>query len=196
MAICKKFISLILILLLPYCCAEDFPDFKQANPQWANYIYSSHNDSSQTIKNTGCALAALANIIYYWFDKTITPIDLAELSMKKFYSCNYSGGTSSYFFHALAQEYPFSNFLSTSNIDYAIQCIEEGGLVIVSLNGGVWVPSFTQGHHTCCIYNYSEEDGFRMSDPAAPEGIMSQIYGHASYDKLKEYASWFYCYWN
>lgn len=190
----KKLIIFILVALTLVCFAEP-PDFKQDDPLWADYIYSSYNNSKQTIKNNGCSLAAAADMIAYWFDENITPVDIAELSMKKFKSCAYEGGTSAYFYAALARYYPFSRYQETKYVDNAIKCLNDGGIVLVSFTSGIWMHGLSKGAHCCCAYSYSKEDGFRMHDPVAPAGLMSRIYGHVSYEKMARCAYKFYCYW-
>lgn len=199
----KRFtIIFILIVYLAFACVnsdsslKSIPDFKQDDIQWADIIYSSHGDKAQTIKKNGCALCAAANLIAYWFDDSITPIDMAKLSIQ-LGTCSYNGGTYSRFFSELAQQYPFIKYQNTTDIDIAIQCLDEGGLVIVSFIGGVWVESQQRGKaaHACLIYSYSEEDGFRLHDSNWPAGIMSIIIGHSTYEKVKAAARMYHCYW-
>lgn len=187
------FLFLLLFLFGTGLC--EIPDYKQDDPRWASFIYSSHGDPGQTVKLTGCALCAAADMVAYWFDPGVTPLEMAKLSMR-LGTCAFTGGTSKQFWYELAKQYPFSAFQETTYIDTAIRCLNDGGLVIVSFVGGVWVDPTNRGKaHACLIYSYDDMDGFRLHDSSWPEGVMSRIIGHAAYEKVKVAARAYYCYW-
>lgn len=169
------------------------PDFKQTDPRWRDMVYSSHGDTSQLLKDHGCGVCAVADMIAYWFDDSITPVEIAELSMR-IGTCGYNSGTSRLFYNAITEHYPFSRFVETSHIDTAIECLESGGLVIVSFKSGVWNPNKSK-RHSCLLYSYSKYDGFRLNDPGWPDGLMSKIIGHGSYEEVAEHAERYWCYW-
>lgn len=187
---------LIILTLFTFIAFAEPPDYKQSDQRWADYPYTICDDPEQTIGNGGCGLAAMCDIIACWFDPDITPIDLAELSMHEFGTCSDDGATYTTFFVKMAEEYPFSAFKETHALNDAIQCLEEGGLVIVIFSGGRWEIPGETSTHACCLYSYSEDDDFRVHDPAWPEGIMSTIMGHVHYDDMAEHAKTFYCYWH
>lgn len=193
----KKFLCFMLILALSMATsvAEIPPDYKQSDKRWADYPYTICNNSNQTIGNCGCGIVAMCDIIACWYDPEITPIELAELSMHKFNTCAATGGTYPSFFSKIAQEYPFSDFKESDDIQFAIQCLEEGGLVIVLFEGGYWSIPGEDSMHACCLYSYSVEDEFRVLDPAWADEVLSMIMGHVFYEDMIEYGKYFYCYW-
>lgn len=192
----KKFLLFIAALMLLWLCFAEqicLPDYKQTDPRWRDMVYSSHGDTSQLLKDHGCGVCAVADMIAYWFDDSITPVEIAELSMR-IGTCGYNSGTLRYFYNAITEHYQFSRFVETSCIETAIECLESGGLVIVSFKSGVWDPNESK-RHSCLLYSYSEEDGFRLNDPGWPDGLMSVIMGHGTYESIEKNAERFWCYW-
>lgn len=188
----KKLIALFLCLisLLP-CYALDiksseFPDFKQYDEQWANYMYSSYNNEAQTIENFGCSLCAMCDIIVYWFDSTVTPIDLAKLSIHKYKSCAYEGGTTSYFNYAIATDYNFSRVIYTQYLDRVVDCLNSGGLVIATY----YIKS-ARALHDVCVYKVNASGTFFFAHNPSSSKNFYQI----SRNWLERYGVEYFCYW-
>ena len=114
-------------------------NFKQYDSRWGSVTYTQNNtyNKSQTIKNSGCGPTAMADIINYWFDKSVTPKEMAALSVANGYRTK-SSGTSWNFYQFIAKRYPFSKFIQTSSFATMQNCLAAGGLVVVSFKKSKW----------------------------------------------------------
>ena len=144
------------------------PNFKQYDSRWANKMYSSHNDKKQTMKSSACGPTAMAAIVAQWWDKSITPYDLAVMSMN-WGTRTYDSGTSSAFFRKIHEKYG-GVYKTSYSTDYAKNWLLDGGYVVVCFGPGTkgkaGYQKFTRGGHYCCLWAY--EDGkFRVNDPAS-----------------------------
>ncbi|MBR4635772.1 MAG: peptidoglycan-binding protein, partial [Clostridia bacterium] len=90
-------------------------DYKQYDSKWAKVMYSNHSDTKQTIKSSGCGPTAMADIVATMVDSHVTPVTLAELSLK--WGCRtYSDGTAWSFFPKIADYYGFSKYVKSSTL--------------------------------------------------------------------------------
>ena len=146
------------------------PNFKQGDSRWGKKMYSSHNDKNQTMASSGCGPTSMADIVAQWWNPSVTPYDLAVKSMDEWHTRTYNSGTTSTFFRKCAEYYKAKKYSTTSNIDSAIKCLNEGGYVIVCFGPGTKGKSsyqkWTRGGHYCCIWRW---DGtyFHINDPAS-----------------------------
>ena len=170
------------------------PDYKQSDSRWADVVYSNCADPSQTIRNTGCGICAAADMIAFWFDPEVTPVEMGALSVR-LDTVSDRGGTYDRFFDLIADCYPFTACESTSDIARVIICLNEGGLVIAKFSSGVWNPDHSR-RHACLLYSYDIDDGFRLHDPGWPPGLMSAIIGHGSYEAVRDSVERFWLYWH
>ena len=78
----KKFIARTLVLAsmligmhvnVVMASIEQPISFLQYDTQWGDIPYTSCSNSRQTIRNSGCGPTAMAMVIHYYADKTITP---------------------------------------------------------------------------------------------------------------------------
>lgn len=183
------FLVLLLFLFGTGLC--EIPDFKQGDPRWVGIMYSNHGDPEQTIKKGGCGLCAIANVIAYWFDPAITPVEIAALSVRTGH-CTDKGGTYITFNEDITQYYPL-RVIKSADIADAIKCLESGGLVVAVMSGGVWNQKPTT-RHAVTIYAHVDGDIY-LHDPAWLDPFMSQIIGHTTVEKMASSAEWYYCYW-
>lgn len=136
-------------------------DFKQYDSKWAKKMYSSINDSDQTMKTSGCGPTAAADVIATLKDADITPWDLAQLYMKQGFRTK-SNGTSWSAFKWTANKYGFSKFAQSSSLSTLKACIDAGGYVVCCMGPGYW----TSGGHYICAWKY--ENGYiYCNDPAS-----------------------------
>ena len=115
----KKFISAVLATLCIYnqaFAAEQPIYFLQTDEQWCDIMYSSCNDKSQTIGETGCGPTALAMVLNEFCDDSITPIEVAEFSVENNHR-TYSQGTSWSLFQDAAEQYNLDFFQTSSSIE-------------------------------------------------------------------------------
>ncbi|MCR4622667.1 MAG: peptidoglycan-binding protein [Clostridiales bacterium] len=145
------------------------PDFKQYDKRWAGKMYSSHGDKKQTMKSSGCGPTAMADIVAAWWDRNVTPYELALKSLD-WGTRTKNSGTASTFFRKVQAEYKAGKYLTRTSLDDAIQCLQEGGLVVCCFGAGTkgkpGYRKWTKGGHYACIWKY---DGtyFHINDPAS-----------------------------
>lgn len=131
--------------------------YSQRDNRWANIIYSAKPPHTETIKSAGCGITSAAMIISSLTDKTVLPPEMAEYSVKNGYRID-GVGTSWALFTDIAQKYNLK-CVQSYNIDDAIQCVKNGGLVVCSTSGGKNGLFSTGGHLFCMvgISNYELE---------------------------------------
>ena len=161
------------------------PDFKQYDKRWATKMYSNHGDAKQTMKSSACGPTSMADIVAEWWDKNITPYDLAVKSMK-WGTRTYDSGTTGTFFKKCADLYHASKYVTTSSIETAIKCLQSGGYVVVCFGKSKW----TSGGHYCCMWKYDGKH-FYINDPASAKASRAK----GTYDEVKAARKGFYCFW-
>lgn len=140
-------------------------DYKQYDPRWGKNLYTIKNDKSQTMASSGCGPTAMANVIATFFDKNVTPWDMAQLAMKYGHRTK-NDGTAWSFFDFIGKEfpnkYPFGAYYPTSNHDKFLKALKEGALIVCSMGPGYW----TKGGHFITAWKY---DGTYVyaNDPAS-----------------------------
>lgn len=114
-------------------------NFKQYDSRWGSITYTQNNtyNKKQTIKNSGCGPTSAADIINTWFDKKITPKEMAALSVANGYRSK-NAGTDWGFWKFLSKKYPFSKFIQTSSFVTMQNCLAAGGYVVVSFRKSKW----------------------------------------------------------
>lgn len=169
------------------------PNFKQGDSRWGKKMYSNHGDKSQTMASSGCGPTSMADIVAEWWDPKITPYDLALKSLEwKTRTAN--SGTTSTFFRKCAEKYKPSKYSTTTNIDSAIKCLNDGGYVIVCFGPGTkgkpWYQLHTKGGHYCVLWRW---DGtyFHINDPASSSAKRAK----SVYADVKDCRKGFYCFW-
>ena len=122
--------------------------YSQADSRWANIMYSSVNDTSQTMKSSACGPTSAA-IVVSSSKGAILPTTLANISVDNGYRTA-NNGTAWAFFPFLADYFDFSEYYSTSNFEkmlsYLSQKDSKGNskyFVIASCGSGL----FTTGGH-------------------------------------------------
>ena len=179
-------VALLTCALLAYAATykdappTNVPDYKQTDSRWANIIYSSHGDKSQTIKRNGCGICAAANVVAYLCDSDITPVEMAKLSIN-LGTCSDEGGTYTRFYMLLPYYYPLT-VVQTKSLDEATECIDGGGLVIMSSD-----------RHARVIYAHAGVD-YWLHDSGWGDDLLSQIMGHITREKLLTKDANYYCF--
>ena len=145
------------------------PNFKQGDSRWGKKMYSNHGDKSQTMASSGCGPTSMADIVAQWWDKNITPYDMALKALE--WGCRTSNsGTTSSFFKKVANLYKAASYKPSSNINDVINCLNDGGYVIVCFgpgsSGKPGYKKWTKGGHYCCIWGYNNGT-FYINDPAS-----------------------------
>ena len=114
-------------------------NFKQYSEPYASHVYTKNGtyNKKQTIRNSGCGPTAMADVVYEFWDKKVTPIILADYSVKHGYRTENSG-TAWGFFRAIANYYHASTFIQTDSFEAMRNCLATGGLVVVSFRPSKW----------------------------------------------------------
>ena len=199
----KKFLvcCLLVIIFITNICgfaytyndapATTVPNYVQSDERWADMMYSNHGDKTQTIKKGGCGVCAIANVVAYFCDPTVTPVEIAELAIKNGYVSD-GGGTYVNFHYAIANFYPL-RLLRTLNIQDVYKCLDEGGVVVAIVGRSLWNSSY-DSLHAITIYAHTENHLWLYS--GAKDDLISKIVGHTSEDRLVAATRYFYCYWS
>lgn len=169
------------------------PNFKQYDSRWASKMYSNHNDKAQTMKSSACGPTSMADIVAEWWDKDITPYDLAVKSMA-WGTRTYDSGTSSTFFRKCADLYKASKYQTTSSLETVRKCLDAGGYVVVCFgtgtSGKAGYKKWTSGGHYCCIWGY-KGDTFYINDPASASSARAK----GTKAEIQNTRKGFYCFY-
>jgi hypothetical protein len=169
------------------------PNFKQGDSRWGKKMYSNHNDPKQTMASSACGPTSMADIVAQWWNSSITPYDLAKLSVS-WGTRTYDSGTSPTFFRRIADKYHASKYIISKSIDVVIQCLEAGGYVIVCFGPGTkgkaGYQKWTKGGHYCCIWKW---DGkyFYINDPASSSSARAK----GTREEVQNTRKGFYLFW-
>lgn len=122
--------------------------YSQADSRWANIMYSSTGDSSQTMKSSACGPAS-ASMVVSSSKGTILPTTMANLFVDNGYRTA-NNGTSWSAYSFVADYFDFNEYHTTSNINTAMSYLsqkDENGnskyYIICSCGSGL----FTSGGH-------------------------------------------------
>ena len=176
--------------------------YSQADSRWANKIYTSTNNFTQTMKSSGCGPTAAAIVVSSSIG-SILPSTMADLFVNKgFRTAN--NGTSWSAFPFIANYFDFNSYQYTTNINTAIDYLRKGYYVIVSCGNGLFT---TNGHYivligikgnTLSIYDtYLYNGKFDIPSRKGKVTISGNTI-YCSIDNFKKYANYraFWCYSN
>lgn len=142
--------------------------YAQTDSRWANKLYSTHGDSSQTIGKSACGPASMSMIISNMTSSNVTPYDMSVFALNN--DCRtYDSGTSSDMFYKAAARYGLSCVGYAKGALKQIKNILATGtnMVIASMNPG----HFTSGGHYIVlqgIRTINGENYFEVLDPNWP----------------------------
>ena len=114
--------------------------YSQIDARWANKMYSSVGNSSQTIGTSGCGPTSAAMVVTAC-KGTITPDAMADLFVKYGYR-SANNGTYWSAFRAVADEFNIG-YTETTDIQRALQLLQSNNYVVASCGNGL----FTTGGH-------------------------------------------------
>lgn len=165
----KKFFILTTLLVLIFSMSAQAAmqkpvSFLQTDTEWGFESYSITRDRNQTIASSGCGPTAMAMVLNYYVDDTITPLQTSMFALANGHRTR-SDGTSWAFFEDMANEYDL-DFLQTASSAEALEWMntKEDALVICSMTPGLWTSS---GHY---ILLWDVEDGVvHINDPASTD---------------------------
>lgn len=114
--------------------------YSQIDSRWKNKMYSSTNNSSQTIGSSGCGPTSAAMIVTAT-KGAITPDRMSQLFVDYGYR---SANDGSYWsaFRAIADEFDI-NYKETYNFDTAINLLRNNHYIVVSVGNGLFTTGRT-----------------------------------------------------
>lgn len=187
-------------LLGPY---QGLTYFSQADPRWANDMYSSVNKSSQTMKSSACGPTSAAMVVSS-SKGTILPTTMAQLSVNNGYRTANNGTAWSYY-SFVADYFNFNEYHSTSNfytmLNYLKTDRDNDGtadyFVIASCGSGLFT---TGGHYivlvadnsgTISVYDpYLYSGKFNTSSRRRAGVVVSGNTAYVSESSFKAYANY------
>ena len=168
----KKFISLFCVIIflfgsvIPAQASKKQPvQFLQTKGSWAEESYSINNQKSQTIATSGCGPTAMAMVLNYYIDNSITPLQTAMFALANNHRTKYNGTSWSYF-EDMADEYDLE-FFQTQSSQHALNWLEnkQDALIICSMGTGLW----TSSGHFILLWDVDENGVAYINDPNSME---------------------------
>ena len=132
--------------------------FSQADSRWANKLYTSTNNKSQTMKSSGCGPTSAAMIINSLIGPMMPDVIADIFAEKGFRTAN--NGTNWNAWDWIANNYGIS-MSKTTNIDDAVNCLHRGGMVVVSCGKGL----FTTSGHYIVLAEMADDNTIIVHDP-------------------------------
>lgn len=161
--------------------------YKQYDSRWASVVYTRNNtyNRKQTIRNSGCGPTSMAMVVATFWDKSITPVQMASLAVAKGYRTDNSG-TDWGFYKYVANKYGASKFVQTGTFATAKAALESGALVIVSVGPSRW----TKGGHFI-VWKGMSGNNVLINDPASAADNRAK----APQGDLRNAAKQYFCFW-
>lgn len=173
--------------------------YSQIDGRWKNKMYSSTNNSSQTIGSSGCGPTSAAMIVTAC-KGAITPDLMSDLFVRYGYR-SASDGTYWSAFRAIADEFDIE-YNETYSFDTAVNLLRNNHYVVVSVGNGL----FTTGGHfivlvgidgeTIKVYDpYLYSGKFELSSRRGKASVSGNTV-YVSIDNFRRYANYkcFFCY--
>lgn len=114
--------------------------YSQIDSRWSSKMYSSVNNSSQTIGSSGCGPTSAAMVVTAC-KGTITPDTMADLFVKYGYR-SANNGTYWSAFRAVADEFNI-RYTETTDIQRALQLLQNNNYVVASCGNGLFTTGRT-----------------------------------------------------
>lgn len=187
-------------LLGPY---QGLTYFSQADPRWANTMYSSVNDPSQTMKSSACGPTSAAMVVSS-SKGTILPTTMAQLSVSNGYRTANNGTAWSYY-SFVADYFNFNEYHTTSNFNTMLNYLKTDRdndgtadyFVVASCGSGLFT---TGGHYivlvgdnngTISVYDPYLYDGkFDTASRRSAGVVVSGNTAYVSENSFRTYANY------
>lgn len=177
--------------------------FNQRDSRWANKMYSSTGNQSQTIKSSGCGPTASAMVISSLTNNIVYPDTMANYYVDNGYRSP-SNGTYWSAFNGTAKKYNL-DFKQTTDINIVIDCIKNGGMTLVSSRAGSDALFSTNGHfivllgiqnNNFIIYDSDLYNGKYETSIRKPKVVLNGIELYVSFENVKTEALQYFCFYN
>lgn len=176
--------------------------YNQGDSRWANVMYSSIGDSSQTMKSSACGPTAAA-IVVSSSKGVILPTTMAQLFVDNGYRTA-SNGTAWSAFSFVADYFDFDEYYTTSNFDTMLSYLSQKNsngsskyYVVASVGSGLFT---TGGHYIVLVANNDNTitvyDPYLYSgkfDTASRRGAGVVVSGNSAYvteNAFRQYANY------
>ena len=179
--------------------------YSQADSRWANVMYSSIGDSSQTMKSSACGPTSAA-IVVSSSKGAILPTTMASLAVSNGYRTS-NNGTAWAYFPFVADYFDFNEYYTTSsfntamdylktdkdkdgNADYYIVCSCGSGLFT---SGGHYIALVANNGGTITVYDpYLYSGKFNTASRRNAGVVVSGNSAYVSESAFKNYANYRY----
>ena len=136
----------------------NFVVYSQKDPKWASHPYG-----SSTITRSGCGPSSMAMIVATLADKSVTPVDTADLGAKNGSFIEGVGTAHVPLIKAAAEKWGLTySDISGQSIDTAIDVVKAGGLVYMSGQGPA---PFTESGHIVVMRGITDDGKIIIADP-------------------------------
>jgi polysaccharide deacetylase len=142
--------------------------YNQADNRWANHLYTSPTHPQANLKTSGCGPTSAAMIVTNMV-KRILPNEMADILKNNGYRAN--EGTSLEAFNWLGKNYNLE-VKRTNNINEAVQCLKDGGMVVASLSPG---GLFSTNGHIVVFVEMKDANRIVVYDPYLYSGKFNQL---------------------
>ncbi len=114
--------------------------YSQVDKEWKGVLFTSVGNPKQTIGSSGCGPTCMAMVLATWKDRSITPVQTAQMAIAGGFRTP-NDGTAWAYFPWVAARYGLK--MQNGNTDVVVAALKEGALVIASMGPGY----FTNGGH-------------------------------------------------
>lgn len=190
----KKFMILTLVLAsvligmftnTAFASVEQPISFLQGDPEWGSKSFTITGNRYQNMSNSGCGPTAASMVVNYYADDTITPVEIADYTVKNGYRTR-SSGTAYGLFGALAEKYDVEYYETFSSSEaYNWMTSKEDPLIICSMGPGNW----TREGHYILLWKVEGENVF-INDPGSTDINRT----NSTFKKLSSQAKRYFCY--
>lgn len=118
--------------------------FSQRDKRWADVLYSAKSPHTETIKSSGCGVCSACVVISNLTNNIIEPPEMARYAVKNGFRID-GVGTAHSLYPAIAKKYNLK-CIQSYDINDAVECVRNGGIVVCSTNGGANKLFSTGGH--------------------------------------------------
>lgn len=169
--------------------------YSQADSRWASKLYTSTNNSTQTMKSSACGPTCAAMVVSS-SKGAILPTTMANLAVDNGYRTANSG-TAWAFYPFVADYFGFKEYHTTSSFETAMNYLSKNYIIICSCGSGL----FTSGGHYIVLAGL-EGDTIQVLDPylyngkfntASRRNAKVQVKGTSVYvskDNFERYANY------
>jgi hypothetical protein len=135
-----------------------FVVYSQKDPKWATHPYG-----TSTITRSGCGPSSMAMIVATFSDKSVTPVEVADLGVKNGSFIEGVGTAHGPLLKAATEKWGLAySDITGSSFDAAIDVVKDGGLVYIAGKGPA---PFTESGHVVVMRGITADGKIIIADP-------------------------------